>query len=216
MLQTKSVRDSLWNLLKNLQKSEVFNNFFLVGGTALSLQMGHRISDDIDLFTRNDINKDEILNFLNINYNGKFQIVNIQNIIFQVLIKEIKVDFVKYNYELIEDINIEEGIKYLGKKDISAMKLMAIANRGDQAKDFVDIFYLLKEISLDDMFEYYKQKYKQNDISVIKRSIVYFDDITESNWNSVKLIHDKLSINEIKNKIIGEMNKYNEKIIGKV
>ncbi|GHV95645.1 hypothetical protein AGMMS50293_19650 [Spirochaetia bacterium] len=122
---------------------------------------------------------------------------------------------VKYNYELIEDIKIEDGIKYLGKKDISAMKLMAIANRGDQAKYFVDIFYLLKEIPLDDMFEYYKQKYNQNDVSVIKRSLVYFDDVTDNNWSSVRLLHDKLSINEIKQKLINELNNYNENIMRK-
>ncbi|GHV95646.1 hypothetical protein AGMMS50293_19660 [Spirochaetia bacterium] len=46
MLQAKSVRKSLWNLLKDLQKSSVFDNYFLVGGTALSLQLGHRISDN--------------------------------------------------------------------------------------------------------------------------------------------------------------------------
>jgi hypothetical protein len=96
------------------------------------------------------------------------------------------------------------------------MKLMAVANRGDQAKDFIDIYYLLKKISLSDMFEYYKQKYKQNDISPIKRSLVYFDDVTESNWNSVKLLHDKLSVSRIKQKIIDEMNKYNKKIIGNI
>ena len=146
MLQEKSVREPLWNLLKELQKSKVFDNYFLVGGTALSLQLGHRISDDIDLFTRNDINKDEIFDFLNKNYNEKYQIINIQNIILQVMVNGIKVDMVKYNYELIEDIQTENGIKYLGKKDIAAMKLMAVANRGDQAKDFIDIYYLLKEI----------------------------------------------------------------------
>ena len=52
MLQEKSVGDSLWNLLKELQGSKVFDDYFLVGGTALSLQIGHRMSDDIDLFTR--------------------------------------------------------------------------------------------------------------------------------------------------------------------
>ncbi|MDL2229977.1 nucleotidyl transferase AbiEii/AbiGii toxin family protein [Treponema sp. OttesenSCG-928-L16] len=216
MLQTESVRDSLWNLLKELQGSKIFDNYFLVGGTALSLQLGHRISDDIDLFTRAEINKDEIFDFLNNKYNGKYQIVNIQNIILQVIVNEIKVDFVKYDYELIENVKTEQGIKYLGKKDISAMKLMAVANRGNQAKDFIDIYYLLREISLEDMFKYYKQKYKQNDISAIKRSLVYFDDVTESNWNAVKLLHEKLIINNIKEKIIDEMNRYNKKVIGNI
>jgi hypothetical protein len=214
MLQKNSIRKSLWNLLKYLQDSNVFEDYFLVGGTALALQLGHRISDDIDLFTRNDLNKDEIFDFLKKNYNGKYQINNIQNIILQVTIEDIKVDFVKYDYNLIEDTKEEEGIRYLGKKDISAMKLMAVANRGDQAKDFIDIYYLLKEITLNDMFNYYKQKYNQKDITVIKRSLVYFDDVTDSNWSSVRLINDKLSIDKVKHDIVNEMNKYNENIIG--
>jgi len=214
VLQKESVREPLWNLLKELQASEVFADYFLVGGTALSLQLGHRISDDIDLFTRQDINKDAILDFLNRNYNGKYQIINIQNIIFQVLINGIKVDMVKYDYEFIEEIKKGSGIRYLGKKDIAAMKLMAVASRGDQAKDYIDIYYLLNEISLTDMFEYYKQKYKQSDINPIKRSLIYFDDVTENNWHSVKLLKDKLSIKNVKQKITNEMNNYNKNIIG--
>ena len=214
MLQKKSVRESLWNLLKELQNSITFENYFLVGGTALSLQLGHRMSDDIDLFTRYDINKEEIFAFLNEKYNGKYQIINIQNIILQVIINDVKVDFVKYDYELIEDVKIDNGIRYLGKKDISAMKLMAIANRGDQAKDFIDIYYLLNEISLMDMFNYYKKKYQQNDISPIKRSLVYFDNVTDNNWLAVRLIQNELSVDKIKNKIIEEVNNYNKNIIG--
>jgi hypothetical protein len=214
MLQKQSVAKPLWDIIKDLQKRDLFKNYFLVGGTALSLQLGHRISNDIDLFTRNDINKDEIMDLLNREYNGKYKIHNIQNIIFQISINDIKVDFVKYDYILLEDIKSEEGVKYLGKKDISAMKLMAIANRGDQAKDFIDIYYLLKEISLEKMFEYYKKKYNQNDISPIKRSLIFFDDVTESNWLSVKLLKDKLSMENIKQTILNEMNNYNKNIIG--
>jgi hypothetical protein len=62
----------------------------------------------------------------------------------KVLVKSL----VKYGYNLLEDIKFKNGIRFFGKKDISAMKLMAIANRGDQAKDFIDIYYLLEEISL--------------------------------------------------------------------
>ena len=212
MLQTQSVEKSLWNLLKNLLGKEELHGYFLVGGTALSLQLGHRVSQAIDLFTMDDIKKDEILNFLNSDYNGKYQIHNIQNLIMQISINDIKIDFVKYDYNLIEEMKSEEGIRFLGIKDISAMKLMAIANRGDQAKDFIDIYYLLKEMKLKDMFKYYKQKFNQNDINPIKRSLIYFDDITESNWLSVKLLNDTLSIDKIKQELIKKMNDYNEKI----
>jgi hypothetical protein len=80
--------------------------YFLVGGTALSLQLGHRISDDIDLFTRSDINKDEIFDYLNKYFYKKFQINNIQNIVLQVTVNNIKVYFVKHDYNLIEGVNI--------------------------------------------------------------------------------------------------------------
>ena len=213
MLQTQSVEKSLWNLLKDLQGKEILRNYFLIGGTALSLQLGHRISHDIDLFTRDDINKDEILNFLNRDYNGEYQIHSIQKMTLQISINDIKIDFVRYDYNLIEDIKSEDGIRFLGIKDISAMKLMAIANRGDQAKDFIDIFYLLKEMELKDMFEYYKQKFNQSDINSIKRSLVYFDDVTESNWLSVKLLKDELSIDKIKQTLIEKMNEYNKRLI---
>ena len=209
MLQKESVGEPLWNILTDLQKDKIFEKYFLVGGTALSLQLGHRISYDIDLFTRENIDKDQIFDFLNRNYNGKYQIHNVQNIILQISINDIKVDLVKYDFDLIEEIKLEEGVKFLGKKDISAMKLMAVANRGDQAKDFIDIYYLLKSISLNNMFDYYKSKYKQNDINPIKKSLVYFDDVTESNWLSVRLTNKDLNIAKIKQKLVDEMNKYN-------
>jgi len=213
MLQTQSVEKSLWNLLKDLQRKETLRNYFLVGGTALSLQLGHRISHDIDLFTRDDLNKEEILDLLNRDYNGKYQIHSIQKMILQISINDIKIDFVKYDYNLIEDIKSEEGISFLGIKDISAMKLMAIANRGDQAKDFIDIYYLLKEMELKDMFEYYRQKFNQSDINPVKRSLVYFGDVTESNWLSVKMLKGELSLDKVKKTLIGEINEYNKKII---
>ena len=81
MLQKESVGNSLWDIIKKLQNDTIFEKYFLVGGTALSLQLGHRISYDIDLFTRENIDKNEIFDYLNRNYNGKYQIHNIQNLI---------------------------------------------------------------------------------------------------------------------------------------
>jgi hypothetical protein len=68
------------------------------------------------------------------------------------------------------------------------MKLAAIANSGERAKDFVDVYYLLKEMPLNDMFEYYKKKYNQNDIVHVKRSLISFEDVPENNWKTVNLL----------------------------
>jgi hypothetical protein len=66
------------------------------------------------------------------------------------------------------------------------------------------------------MFEYYKIKYKQKDICPIKRSLAYFDDVTESNWLSVKLLNEEIKIEKIKQSIIDEINKYNKNITEKL
>ena len=49
MLQTQTIQPKLLELLRNIMSSDVFNNFYLVGGTSLALQLGHRISVDIDM-----------------------------------------------------------------------------------------------------------------------------------------------------------------------
>ena len=86
-----------------------------------------------------------------------------------------------------------------------------------QKKSVTDpLWNILTEITLNDMFEYYKIKYKQNDINPIKRSLIYFDDITESNWFSVKLLNEEINIEKIKQKIINEMNIYNKNIISNI
>lgn len=214
MLQTQSVGSALWGLLKDLQGKKALKDYFLVGGTALALQIGHRMSYDIDLFTRDDLNKDEIYDLLNRDYNGNYQVHNVQNTVLQVDINKIKVDFVKYDYNLLENVKIEDGVKYLGIKDISAMKLKTVANRGDQAKDFFDVYYLLKEMSMREMFENYKQKYNQKDTCPIKRSLIYFDDVTDSNWASVKLLKEPVSADEVKRAIADAVNNSNGVIYG--
>jgi len=210
MLQKHTVSKPLLNLLKDLQKDNVFKDYFLVGGTALSLQIGHRISVDIDLFTNNELKKDEIFNFLNKNYKGRYVLDNIQNSLLNTHIDNIKVDFVAIETNLIEEIKVEDGIKYLGKKDIAAMKLKACAFRGNEAKDFVDVYYLLKEMSLKDMFDYYKKKYDQIDITIIKKSLIYFDDVKDNSWSSIKMLSDTLSDNIVKQTLIKELNNYNK------
>jgi predicted nucleotidyltransferase component of viral defense system len=120
------------------------------------------------------------------------------------------IDFVKIPYKPIETIKYEDGIRFLGLNDISAMKLHAVSNRGTEAKDFVDIYYLLKHISLKDMFNNYKNKYQTENILNVKRSLVYFDDIKSGSWDSIRMIHDKVDIMGITTTLKSELNKYGQ------
>ncbi|WP_043922767.1 nucleotidyl transferase AbiEii/AbiGii toxin family protein [Leadbettera azotonutricia] len=215
MLQKECVSKSLLILLKELQESDIFRDYFLVGGTSLALQMGHRRSDDIDLFTQNEIDKEMIGAFLFDNYKGKVLVINSQSIIYQVKINDIKVDFVKHPYNLVEPVKENDDIRYLGKKDIAAMKLRAIENSGNRAKDFVDIYYLLKEISLENMFDYYRKKYSAADINSVKRSLGYFDDVPDESWEEVRIIKNKPTVNKIKKTIIDKIIEYDKKYLYK-
>jgi hypothetical protein len=197
-----------------LQGEPVFKDYFLVGGTSLALQIGHRKSIDIDLFTQKELQIPEITKYLKNNYGGKYQILNSQNMIYQVAIDGIKVDFVQHPFNLVEPVFQDSGINYLGKNDIAAMKLRAIENSGNRAKDFIDIYFLLKEISLENMFEYYQQKYATNNIFNAKRSLTFFDDIPKESWDEVQYIKQKISANIVKKTILNAVQEYNDTYMG--
>lgn len=120
--------------------------------------------------------------------------INNREYIKQYLVNDIKVDFVSYPYEwLSEPIEID-GTILATSEDIAAMKLSAITNRGTK-KDFVDLYFLLKEYSLDEMLGFYDNKYPDGSVFLVLKSLTFFDDaedevmpfmFEELNWKSVK------------------------------
>jgi hypothetical protein len=211
MLQEGCVSERLLALVRKLEGETVFKDYFLVGGTALALQIGHRKSEDIDLFTQNELRIPEITKYLKQHYVKKYQIINSQNMIFQVIIDGIKVDFVHHPFELVEAACHDSQITYLGKKDIAAMKLHAIETNGSRAKDFVDIFFLLEEMPLEKMFKYYRKKYATDNVFNAKRSLGYFRDVPEESWKEVRYINRKITANVIQKSILNAIQEFNNK-----
>ena len=218
-LKKEGINNFLWEKLCFIQNEKLFHTFNLVGGTALSLQIGHRISTDIDLFTEDKLNKEEILSFLK-KIDKNVEIINSSGAILQILFpsddpeNRLKVDFVNYEYPLLEKlVDNDDGIRLVSKNDISAMKMSAIGTRGYEARDFVDLFYLLKEIPIETIVDNFKKKYNTENIQQYLRSINYFDDVNEESWKSIKMLHDKLSVNTIKDTLNNEVNKYWKNIL---
>jgi hypothetical protein len=209
------ITNFLWNSLRTIQNNPLFCGYYLAGGTALSLQIGHRISDDIDLFTKNDLQKEEIFDFVKTNINEKVKVINNQGRIFQLLMEKekLKIDFVQFPYDLLDPLIEIEGISLIGKKDLSAMKVSAAGTRGNEAKDFVDIYFLLREITIDTMFENFKKKFKTNDILQYVRSVMYFDDVTQASWAALKPILEMPSVKDIKEKLTQEVINYEKKLL---
>jgi predicted nucleotidyltransferase component of viral defense system len=201
MLYSRTIEPRTFQLLKELMSLEVLNDFYLVGGTALSLQKGHRFSVDLDLFTKTTYNKNKIIETLQSTYSS-FNLTNDSGLIMFTLIDGIKVDFVKMSYPILfQPIHIE-GIRMLNILDIAPMKLKAIVQRGSK-KDFFDMFYILKEIRLDEIMKLYQIKFSQEEIFHVIKSLTYFDD-AENDFDPL-LFDNKVSWIIVKQFIVNEV-----------
>lgn len=191
------IKPETFNLIQELQSLDILKEFYLVGGTALALKLGHRNSIDIDLFTKNEFED----NFLLEKLLEKFEInliYNRKNTIF-CSINNVKTDFIRHNYPLINEPITEEGITYLSLEDICAMKLHAIQNSGKRLKDFIDVYYLLEHYSLNQMLEFYEFKYKHSNRLIALRAVNYFDDIDPA--IDPPILKKPLPISKIKKRI---------------
>ena len=93
-------------------------------------------------------------------------------------VNNVKVDLVNYPYPWLDDAIEEGNIRLAGLRDIAAMKLAAVANRG-RKKDFIDVARLLDVFSLDQMLSLYKEKFSVSELSFPLRGLMYFDDAEE-------------------------------------
>lgn len=169
------------------------------------------------MFTKDKLNTEVIFNYSQ-NIDKSVEILNNSEFIFQIYFpdKKLKVDFVQYPYDLIDPlINTKEGLHIVGKNDIAAMKMSAAGTRGYEAKDFVDLFYLLKEMSIDKIIDNFKKKYvSENPLHYI-RSMVYFDDVTMDSWNAINMINEPISISDVKNTLINNVRDYEQRMFNK-
>lgn len=192
MLQTYTVEPTTLAILKSLQQIPELNLTRLVGGTALALHFGHRHSVDIDLF--GEIEHEDITLLLNdLKFDSFVVNRNFKNIK-HYQINNVKVDIINYSYKWIEPAIEIDGIRIAGLKDIAAMKLNAITGRGSK-KDFIDLYFLLNRFSLKEMLDFYSEKYPNNSVFMVIKSLTYFADaevqqmpimLQDADWEDIK------------------------------
>ena len=207
MLQTKAVKQHTFALLKELMSISVLNDFSLAGGTGLALQLGHRFSEDIDLFSENEYDENQALQALRRIFN--IEIILKEKNSLSLLVNDVKVDILSYQYPLLEDIINDDGIRIYSIPDIAAMKLSAISSRGSK-KDFYDIYFILKKFSLEQILNFYCKKFSTKYYYHVLKSLVYFQDaetepdpvLINSNigWVDVKDFMERIVENFIKSK----------------
>lgn len=197
MLSYETVEPRTLELLKSLMQEQAFNDMRLVGGTALALQYGHRQSIDLDFFGDLTCELEKTQEILS-KY-GKVTVLKETKNIRIYVVDNIKVDFVHYScYPWLEDAIFEDGIRLASPVDIAAMKINAIEGRGTR-KDFVDVFFLLKHYSLQEILSFYKAKYPNYSDFRAMMSLTYFDD---AEMQPMPKMFDKTSWSDMQKAII--------------
>ena len=186
----QTIASKTYELLKKLMNDPHLDRFNLVGGTSLSLQMGHRKSVDLDMFNYGEpFDLEEMKAYLQSEYGLKEKIAQNQTLI--GMIGDVKVDFIKAYNKLTEPLIVtEDGIRLVSYKDIAAMKLLAIGKEGTRRKDFIDVAYLSTKMSFGEMLQRYLQAYDLNSTVQAIRGLLYFDDI--KNEESLDLVGAKM------------------------
>ncbi len=197
MLYKQTTTPFLFQTLENLMGWKELELFRLVGGTGLSLQLGHRQSIDIDLFSDADFDINELAKVLR----KKIPNAEIRKLSFGLTLyiptlgeRDLKIDLMNTE-KFIRNPVIIENIRIAHLEDIAPMKLEAITSRNTK-KDFFDISELLKTYRIEDLLNFYIEKYPFNDIKQVLENITFFSEdcelefdpiiLNNSDWLSVK------------------------------
>ena len=176
-LHYQTVSPVLVNCLRKLMAHPAFNDFYLVGGTSLALQRGHRLSIDIDLFTcvpygQMKTDKIEIALVEMFPYTDRIEELHNSQMVYSLYVGESKEDCVKldlcYDDDLIFPLIEVDGLRIASEKEIGAMKIQAITQTEQRRKDFWDIHELLESYTLSEMINWGVERYPW---SVTKESV---------------------------------------------
>ncbi len=192
-IKTQSVSIELLDTLSTLMQDDTLKQFYLVGGTALALQLGHRSSQDIDLFSIRKFDSASLAD----NLISKYDLCDVvcEENTLRGYIKGVKIELFMHPYPMIEDLITSGNLRMAGLKDIAAFKLNALANRGSK-KDFWDIAYLLEVFNFEQMLGFFQTKYPAINTWHLIKSLSYFEDadtegieildLHQTTWHQIK------------------------------
>ena len=187
------------NTLALLGKSGILNTAYMAGGSALALQLGHRVSLDFDFFSEGEFNSSQVNSSLNAV--GKYSVSNETPKTMVGIFNDVKFSLFHYPYPLIAQTKKFLRIGLSSLEDIAAMKLVAITDRATK-KDYIDHFVLAKKYPIEHMFDFYEKKYHllQPNLFTLIKSLQFFSEAEETdmpkmiekiNWEGIKKFFQK-------------------------
>lgn len=175
-MHPKVLTGQAWTLVRQLTAERLLDGWQLAGGTGLALQMGHRYSEDLDLFSPHVFEPDIYVHRLaNL---GRVTIQHRAAGTLHAVVDGVRVSFLQSQAEFLFPGTPYRGLTVADPRDIAVMKIVAIGGRGSR-KDFVDLFFLFRSgIALETVFDLLRRRFGGVDYNEyhLMKSLVYFDD----------------------------------------
>ncbi len=176
-LHWNTVTPAMRSILEGFTKSKIAGEFYLAGGTALALQLGHRLSVDLDFFSPTQSDVPALANVLQHALKGfspTLSDTSWGNLVF--LANDVRIGFYGYGYALIRPLLQTGDLRLASMEDIALMKMDALLARASR-KDFHDLYAICQRISLRELLDLAPQKYpdvRDFEAQVVKH-MTYFD-----------------------------------------
>ena len=202
-MYTETLAPETRRVLEKISRQPFIRDFYLVGGTALALHLGHRESIDLDFFSAENFVLEKLKK--EIPALGQYRLTNEEDGTLDGMLDDVKLTFIRYAYPLLFPLVDWSGVQLADERDIACMKIDAISSRGSR-KDFIDLYFLLEKYSLSALFSFFEQKYSHieyNKLHLLK-SLAYFDDAEE---DVMPKMLKSVSWDVVKEKILGETRK---------
>lgn len=178
-------------------------DYYLAGGTALSLYFAHRTSLDFDFYTPKKFRREKIYNILKTMFPEEdITVTLLQDNTFTGVIWGVNISFFYYPYSLLRPLTKTANIYLSSREDIAAMKIVAIIQRPAK-RDYIDLYYLLKQFSLEQIFGFCLKKFPNFNPYLALRAISYFEDIEKESLSErgIKVLDKHFSWKEVKQEI---------------
>lgn len=180
--------------------------FYLAGGTALALQIGHRTSVDFDFYNPQGFEPKIIIESLN---QQILTIIQESEDTLALRVNDVELSFFKYSYKLLRPLIKEEHLQIASAEDIAAMKIIALVQRG-LYRDFLDLYFLINMFGLSTVLEFAHKKYPPFNKYLAIQALTYFDDAEEDSISFKAQFFRKVNWKDVKKYFVEQAKTYKE------